>query len=289
MEVVRDWIRESSVRSSLCSGAIAQATAKTVTAPMSRVTILLQTQPLSLRQALLVSSVRDMWRGNLAAVLQKVPYGAISYGVYEGVKISTRPLWSSSSDPGLLVRLAGGFLSGCTSTVLTYPLDVVRAQMAVHGGAGAGPGGLYSCLQATCRQGAFRGLGLSVVFQSLNVSLVFGVYETIQSRALQRGAFEGRGKQRTGFLPTLVCTALAGVLATTATFPLDLLRRRMQLAGPGVSAWHEASAIVGSHGVRGLWRGLLPGIAKVAPTGAVSFWSYEFIRQEILCSNIAPR
>lgn len=68
---------------------------------------------------------------------------------------------------------------------------------------------------------------------------------------------------------SLACGSLAGLVSSTATFPLDLVRRRMQLQGQGGSRVVYSSfgqalrSIVATEGVRGLYAGILPEYAKV--------------------------
>ena len=53
--------------------------------------------------------------------------------------------------------------------------------------------------------------------------------------------------------------------------------------------WQVAADIVRKDGPKGLYRGLVPEIIKVAPAVTINFFVYEFVRQEIIGANIAPR
>lgn len=78
----------------------------------------------------------------------------------------------------------------------------------------------------------------------------------------------------------LTAGALAALVSQTASYPLEVIRRRMQVGGAvgdgkmlgiretAVSIWME-------RGVRGFFVGLGIGYLKVVPMGAVSFWVYE--------------
>lgn len=80
---------------------------------------------------------------------------------------------------------------------------------------------------------------------------------------------------------------LASVFAKTGVFPLDLVRKRLQVQGPTRTRYvhrniPEYKGVVGtirlifkSQGVRGLYRGLTVSLVKAAPASAITMWSYE--------------
>ena len=53
--------------------------------------------------------------------------------------------------------------------------------------------------------------------------------------------------------------------------------------------WEVAKDIIRKDGPKGLYRGLVPELIKVAPAVSINFYVYEFVRQEIIGANIAPR
>lgn len=69
------------------------------------------------------------------------------------------------------------------------------------------------------------------------------------------------------------------------TFPLDLLRRRMQLEGAAGRARVYKSGLFGTfghivrrEGLRGLYRGILPEYFKVVPSVGIVFMTYEVLK-----------
>ncbi|KAF7132217.1 hypothetical protein RHSIM_Rhsim09G0169600 [Rhododendron simsii] len=71
-----------------------------------------------------------------------------------------------------------------------------------------------------------------------------------------------------------------------ATFPLDLVRRRMQLEGAGGRArvyttglFSTFGYIFRAEGLRGLYRGILPEYFKVVPSIGIVFMTYEKMKQ----------
>ncbi|KAL1867004.1 coenzyme A transporter [Paecilomyces lecythidis] len=74
--------------------------------------------------------------------------------------------------------------------------------------------------------------------------------------------------------------AIAGLVSQTSSYPLEVIRRRMQVAG-AVGDGHRlgiaetARRILLEKGIRGFFVGLTIGYMKVVPLGATSFFVYE--------------
>jgi solute carrier family 25 phosphate transporter 23/24/25/41 len=67
---------------------------------------------------------------------------------------------------------------------------------------------------------------------------------------------------------SLLCGGAAGLISSTATFPLDLIRRRMQLEGQAGTRKYKgytdvARSVMASGGLRGFYAGILPEYYKV--------------------------
>ncbi|CAO1623007.1 unnamed protein product [Sympodiomycopsis kandeliae] len=136
-------------------------------------------------------------------------------------------------------------------------------------------------------EGGIRGLYRGCVPTSAGVApyvaINFAAYEALRKRFID---------SETGQVSTLMklsCGALAGSISQTITYPLDVLRRRMQVAGMknsklGYSDKNAIDAIrniLKRDGVLGLYRGLWPNLLKVAPSIGTSFLVYETVQSYI--------
>ena len=89
----------------------------------------------------------------------------------------------------------------------------------------------------------------------------------------------------------LLWGACAGAAAQTSSYPLDVVRRRMQLFGLSSTlphyrnTWHAMRVIVQKEGVRGLYVGLSINYIKVAPAHAISFFTYDYVKKLLQVNN----
>ncbi|GAB1318954.1 coenzyme A transporter [Madurella fahalii] len=81
----------------------------------------------------------------------------------------------------------------------------------------------------------------------------------------------------------LLAGGIAGLVSQTASYPLEVIRRRMQVGG-AVGDGHRlrigetARLIIREGGFRGFFVGLTIGYAKVVPMAAASFYTYERLK-----------
>ncbi|CAO2817144.1 unnamed protein product [Amaranthus hypochondriacus] len=284
------------------AGGIAGAVSKTCTAPLARLTILFQIQGMhseasTLRKACIwreasrvvhEEGIRAFWKGNLVTIAHRLPYSSISFYSYEQYKnlLQSLPgleINSKYIGAPIFVRLAGGFLAGVTAASATYPLDLVRTRLAAQTNV-LYYKGIGHALHTICKEegvrGLYKGLGATLLSVGPNIAISFSVYETLRSQwQLQR-------PNDSSVLVSLACGSISGIASSTAIFPIDLVRRRMQLEGAGGRALVYNTGIFGtfkhiirSEGLKGLYRGILPEYYKVVPSVGIVFMTYEMMKK----------
>jgi len=129
-------------------------------------------------------------------------------------------------------------------------------------------------------RGLYRGLPATAFGVAPYVGINFAAYEGL------RGVITPPGK--TSVARKLSCGALAGSISQTLTYPCDVLRRKMQVAGMNslgvryTGAIDALRSILRTEGLTGLYRGLWPNLLKVAPSIATSFFTYELVKESLL-------
>ena len=165
---------------------------------------------------------------------------------------------------------------------MTYPLDLLRTRFAAQGNEK-----IYSSLLSSIRDisrleghtGFFRGLPAAVGQIVPYMGLFFAGYEIFRKPMNALSLPFGSGDAAAGIM--------ASVLAKTAVFPLDLVRKRLQVQGPTRSRYIHRNipeyrgvfstikTILTREGFRGLYRGLTVSLIKAAPASAITMWTYE--------------
>ncbi|GAB2216466.1 hypothetical protein Droror1_Dr00024240 [Drosera rotundifolia] len=285
------------------AGGVAGAMSKTCTAPLARLTILFQVQGmhadlatmrktnlwLEARRVLNEEGARAFWKGNLVTVAHRIPYSSVSFYSFERYKhlLQSFPGVDSSSETSQFVlRLAGGLLAGVTASTATYPLDLVRTRLAAQTNV-IYYRGIWHTLRTITREegilGLYKGLGATLMSVGPNLAISFAVYETLKTQ------WQIHRPNDSTMLVSLACGSVSGLASSTVVFPLDLMRRRMQLEGAGGRACVYNSGVFGAfrkvirtEGWRGLYRGILPEYCKVVPSVSIVFMTYETIKSFLL-------
>ena len=169
----------------------------------------------------------SLWRGNTATLARIVPYSAINFMAFEQYKSG---LGVGGPDAPGYLRFIAGSLAGTTGQMCTYPLDRARAVMAVS------PSTQYKNLYSVfCK--IYHEEGLLALYRGLTPTLLgvipyagtsFFTYETLKSWAVERKGGDALHPMLPSPLERLAAGAVAGLLGQTASYPLDIVRRRMQ-------------------------------------------------------------
>ena len=128
---------------------------------------------------------------------------------------------------------------------------------------------------------------LSVAPQS---GLQFGLYSAL-TQAIGGWALvtSDRGVTSICTQGSLVCGAMAGMATKTLLYPLDVVKKRMQVSGwtagrEGLGATPVYSnmrscflSIVRVEGARSLYKGFTPGLIKAMTTTSIHFTAYEWV------------
>lgn len=279
---------------SLLCGAFAGAVAKTVIAPLDRTKIIFQvsSKRFSAKEAFRViyctymkDGVFSLWRGNSATMVRVMPYAAIQFCSHEKYK---KLLGSYFGFQGKALppfpRLLAGSLAGTTAAMLTYPLDMVRARMAVTAKE------MYSNImhvfvRISQEEGVktlYRGFTPTILGVIPYAGITFFTYETLKKLHAEK-------TKRSQPYPyeRLAFGACAGLIGQSASYPLDVVRRRMQTAGVTGSSYSTIMGtmceIVTQEGViRGLYKGLSMNWVKGPIAVGISFTTFDVTHNLLL-------
>jgi len=268
-------------------GGVSAAVSKTAAAPIERVKLLIQNQDEMIKQGRLShkyngiaecfkrtaadEGIISFWRGNTANVIRYFPTQALNFAFKDKFKAMFGFKKSEGYWKWFAGNLASGGLAGGSSLLFVYSLDYARTRLANDAKSSKGSGerqfnGLFDVYKKTLASdgiaGLYRGFLPSVVGIVVYRGLYFGLYDSLKPVVLV-GSLEG------SFLASFALGWVVTTGASTASYPLDTVRRRMMMtSGQKVhysGAFDAFRKIVAAEGVKSLFNGcganILRGIA----------------------------
>ncbi|KAK3434949.1 hypothetical protein EUGRSUZ_D02348 [Eucalyptus grandis] len=304
-----------SICKSLVAGGVAGGVSRTAVAPLERLKILLQVQnPHSIKYNGTVQGLKYIWRtegfrglfkGNGTNCARIVPNSAVKFFSYEQASKGILLLYQqqTGNDAQLTppLRLGAGACAGIIAMSATYPMDLVRGRLTVQ--TENSPyqyRGMFHALSSVLREegprALYKGWLPSVIGVIPYVGLNFAVYESLKEWLIKNRPFGLMEDSELSVTTRLACGAVAGTVGQTVAYPLDVIRRRMQMVG-----WNNASSIVTGdgrakaaleyngmvdafrktvkyEGFGALYKGLVPNSVKVVPSIAIAFVTYEMVK-----------
>jgi len=230
-----------------CAGGVAGAVAKTLTAPIERVKLLIQTQDANPKiisgevarytgiancftRVASEQGFMAFWRGNTVNVIRYFPTQAFNFAFKDTIK-AIFPKYNSKTDfwKFFATNLASGGAAGAGSLTIVYPLDYARTRLASDVGSGNPQfTGLVDCLMKTASGGGimsmYNGFGVSVVGIVAYRGPYFGVYDTLKDL----NPFK-KDSGPVGLLSKFVIAQTTAIIAGFISYPFDTVRRRLQM------------------------------------------------------------
>uniref|UniRef100_A0A8C2XUF0 EF-hand domain-containing protein n=1 Tax=Capra hircus TaxID=9925 RepID=A0A8C2XUF0_CAPHI len=239
----------------LLAGGVAGAVSRTSTAPLDRLKVMMQVHGSKsakmniyggFRQMVKEGGIRSLWRGNGTNVIKIAPETAVKFWAYEQV-LKTR----------LAVGKTGQYsgMFDCAKKILKYE----------------GMGAFY--------KGYVPNLLGIIPYAGIDLA----VYELLKSHWLDNFA---KDSVNPGVMVLLGCGALSSTCGQLASYPLALVRTRMQAQAmiersPQLNMVGLFRRIISKEGLPGLYRGITPNFMKVLPAVGISYVVYENMKQTL--------
>ncbi|XP_064616748.1 calcium-binding mitochondrial carrier protein SCaMC-2-like [Liolophura sinensis] len=217
----------------LVAGGIAGAISRTATHPLERLKVFMQVQTSNemgvlgcIRYMVKEGGIRSLWRGNGILVLKLGPDTAIRFMMYEQLKKIVKG--DSNRELSVFERFCTGASAGAIAQTAVYPTEVLKTRLCLR--KTGQYGGIIDCTRQILRTEGVRSFTRGYVPTVLsiipNAGLDLAVYETMKNWYLTT-----YNTQAPGVGVLLGCGTVSCVIGQVASYPLQLIRTRLQASG----------------------------------------------------------
>jgi solute carrier family 25 (adenine nucleotide translocator) protein 4/5/6/31 len=229
-------------------GGVSGVVSKTITAPIERVKLIIQTQDANpkiisgevprytgivncFQRVASEQGMGAFWRGNMTNCIRYFPTQAFNLAFKDSIK-GLFPKKNPKTEfwPFFAINLASGGMAGAGSLCFVYPLDYARTRLASDVGSGKKSfNGLWDCLSKTAKgpQGVmslYNGFGISVAGIIPYRGVQFGLNDTLKGL----NPYDKEATFR-GIFSKWICAQVSVIASGFATYPFDTVRRRLQM------------------------------------------------------------
>ena len=269
------------------AGGCAGALAKTCTAPLDRLKIIMQVSGANQQSAAAKAAasgglipafiaigksegLKGYWKGNVPQVIRILPYSTAMLNSYEFYK--SKLAYQETGKLSVPARLASGAAAACTATLVTYPLDIIRLRLSVDPNMKTMSQVVTAILKDEGPSAFFKGLPATCLSIAPYSALNFCAFD------LFKRAMPDSDSART----IAAASFMATLLASGTCYPLDTIRRQMQLKSSTYTGVVDAGvAIVARDGVGGLFKGFVPNAVKNAPNKSIQLTCFDLFKRKI--------
>uniref|UniRef100_A0A7S1ACM5 EF-hand domain-containing protein n=1 Tax=Noctiluca scintillans TaxID=2966 RepID=A0A7S1ACM5_NOCSC len=275
--------RETSGLVDLTAGFIAGCVSRTLTAPAERVKTELQLQTSRdsfaavCRRVFAEGGCGAFFQGNWANCIKVAPQSALFFALTDLLK-RRLPTAGDPSKAKTHSFLAGS-LAGAASQFLIYPLEPIKTCLTVA------PRGRYdgilSCARHLVKQDGVRALYRGCVPTLAACVPYAGVQRLVYDRLKLTCAWYGGTSAPAA---SFACGLVSSALGMSISYPLILIRTRMQVQGPHHSYtgfMDCAHRAVSKEGYGVFVKGLGPNLMKAAPAAAITFVLYDWAKDTL--------
>ncbi|KAK9829621.1 hypothetical protein WJX72_006922 [[Myrmecia] bisecta] len=270
--------------SELLTSGVSVGTANICTLPMDVVKVRLQLQTIQTTsgaapQGLILTGVNvvrhegvlALYKGLGPAVLRGLFYGGVRLGCYAPVK---RMLGADKANPSLALKIVAGSLSGAVAAGVSNPTDLIKTRLQAKGSTHRNAWAVVRQVVATDGVlGLWRGTLPSMMRAAVLTAAQCATYDEAKTAWMRA---TGWGDD---FATHLAASMVTGVVTTTATAPVDVVKTNMFMGGAQYSGpLHCAREIVRREGPRGLLRGWTANYVRLGPQTTVIFVVMEKLR-----------
>ncbi|KAI8337238.1 mitochondrial carrier domain-containing protein [Chlamydoabsidia padenii] len=228
---------------------------------------------------------RQLWKGVYSVIVGAGPAHALHFTTYEFCKLRFYRLlqqtsWARDQNLQLLVATSSaGVCATLSHDIMMTPFDVIKQRMQLKDS-------VYRSVRE-CAKIVYAKEGIKAFYISLPTTLTMSIpFQTIQFTTYERCLFLLNSGGQYDPKSHVVAGAVAGIMASSVTTPLDVIKTLLQTRGSSTdlrirncSGFSEAAKIIyAQYGYQGFFRGFKPRILTHMPATAISWSVYEYFK-----------
>lgn len=223
-----------------------------------------------------------LFRGVKASVLREITYSTVRMGAYEPIRSYFAHMMDiSPKDTSPLLKFSSALISGGVGAAIANPFDLVKTRFqATMPGHELPYKTTFSAFGAIFRAdgmaGLYRGWMVTSCRAAVVTSAQLGSYDSIKNNLLIHHLHVEEG-----FGMHFVASMAAGIITTTASNPIDVIKTRFMAdrAGKYTSILHCVKDTYLHEGVKGFFKGWMPAYWRLGPHTVLSLLIIEKVRE----------
>ncbi|MBN3313909.1 UCP2 protein, partial [Atractosteus spatula] len=196
--------------------------------------------------------------------------------------------------PTAAVKFVGAGTAACIADLITFPLDTAKVRLQIQGESKATCSnvksvkysGVFGTITTMVRtegpRSLYNGLVAGLQRQMSFASVRIGLYDSVKQ-------FYTKGAEHAGIGSRLLAGCTTGALAVAVAQPTDVVKVRFQAQASVANGnrryqgtMHAYKTIAKEEGVKGLWKGTAPNIARNAIVNCTELVTYDLIKDALL-------
>jgi len=235
----------------------------------------------------------SLWKGHLTGQLLSTSYIVVQFGSFElltkyAFKVSPQLLHSDQSKT--LTHFVCGGLAAVMASLVNQPIDVLKTRLITQGEPRMYNGLADACIKILRHEGVrgfYKGVTPSLMLVAPQSAVTFSVYELMNMSWRKLGIDPDKSANHVNAFQSAFNGAVAGVVAKSIVYPMDVVKRRLQIQGFEQARVSFGKVVkfdgvidcivktVTSEGLMGIYKGYLPSMIKSGLSTATIFLCYE--------------
>ncbi|CAO4364369.1 unnamed protein product [Caenorhabditis nigoni] len=235
----------------------------------------------AVRKIIRVEGVRGLYQGITPSVIGAAVSWGLYFQWYNTLRAKINEEFSTGSE--MINNFISGSVVGSAIMCITNPIWLTKTRLCLQyeNQQTKKYSGMIDCMRQTVQQEGFFGLYRGFVTGVIGTS--HGAVQIASYSWMLDKRREALGLPKDSFISQTdytVASAISKTLATTVTFPYQVLRTRMQdhnTDSRGV--WRTTLRTIHNEGFSGLWKGCVIANVRQLPAAIVVFLTYENVKR----------